>query len=72
MIMSISNLIRMARPKRSSSLTCVDQYQFDAINMMDDKAYVDIEKCFGYGSCVLMCPVEGAVRLEPTETARIG
>ncbi|MFC1896689.1 DUF362 domain-containing protein [Thermodesulfobacteriota bacterium] len=52
--------------------TCIDHGRFGAVSMKDDKAFVDVEKCFGCGSCVVMCPVEGAVRLEPVETAGNG
>ncbi len=40
--------------------TCVDQCQFHAISIKDDKAVVDSNKCWGCGVCVSICPEEAA------------
>ena len=53
---------------------CIDRCHFGAIEMKkdpvsnEDKAFVDVEKCFGCGSCVVMCPVDGALRLEVADS----
>ena len=52
---------------------CVDQCRFAAIDMKEhpaskrDRAFVDVDKCFGCGACVVRCPVEGVLRLELTD-----
>ena len=32
-----------------------------------EEAKILVEKCFGCGTCVVNCPVEGALRLEPAD-----
>lgn len=40
--------------------TCIDQCQFHAISIKDDKAVVDPNLCWGCGVCVAICPEEAA------------
>ncbi len=46
---------------------CVERCRFGAIETKNGKIIIDTEKCFGCGSCVVICPVEGALKLELAE-----
>jgi electron transport complex protein RnfB len=43
--------------------TCVEDCQFQAISLEDEKAIVDSTKCWGCGVCIGQCS-QGAVRME--------
>jgi ferredoxin len=45
---------------------CVEYCQFDALEVIDGKNYVNYEQCMGCGVCVDKCP-QGALRLERDE-----
>ncbi len=46
----------------TSCEACIKNCDFDAIRMVDGKAFIDEEKCIGCAMCIAVCPV-GAVKI---------
>jgi len=47
--------------------TCLDRCQMEAIDMVDDKAVINLKRCIGCGLCVTTCPTEAMHLVKKSE-----
>ncbi len=49
--------------------TCLDRCQMEAIDMVDDKAVIELKRCIGCGLCVSTCPTDAMALVKKAEDA---